>query len=315
LKEMKGKPNYIPFLWSTAIFLICFGLMFLAVAREEIFIQSHQISVPSISGAANGVPGGAGIGNVADAITVNSAGIPVLYFFVMAALLGVALYFIPVSKLWFLLRLLFGFGFSWGVFIFFGFFLPVVLAIVLAVVGGLAWFLVPRVWLHNGLLILVLVSLGAVFGAMFSPWTVILVMLVIAIYDFLAVKFGYMQWMARKLSDAETLPAFFIPYKIANVRLKVNGSFVKDIFDDKGERQFSILGGGDIFFPLWLSATVWFASDASMTLVVGAFSLLGIICTYLIHYYWMAGRATPALPAIFVSSLCGLLLVRFVLLV
>ena len=309
---MKVRPNYIPFLWSTAIFLICFGLMFLAVAREELFIESHQISVPSISGSANGVPGGAGLGNVADAITVNSAGMPVIYFFFMAAVLGIALYFIPVSKLWLLLRLLFGFGFAWGVFIFFGFFLPVTAAIILAVACGLAWFLIPRIWLHNVLLILTLASLGAVFGAMFSPWTVILIIFVIAIYDFLAVKFGYMQWMARKLSDAETLPAFFIPYKFANLKMSLKGSFVKDIFEDRGEKQFSILGGGDIFFPLWLAATVWFASDSMMTLIMGAFSLLGIIATYFIHYFWMKGKATPALPAIFVTSLCGLMLVRFV---
>lgn len=310
---MKTKPNYTPFLWSTLIFLICFGLMLLAVAREELFIASHQISVPSISGASDGVPGGAGLDNIADAVTVNSAGVPVLYFLLMAAVLGIALYFIPLSKLWLLLRLLFGLGFSWGVFIFFGFFLPVVAATILAIGSGLTWFLFPRIWLHNGVLILTLVSLGAVFGAMFSPWTVILIMLVIALYDFLAVKFGYMQWMARKLSDAETLPAFFIPYKVGNLKMSLKGSFVKDIFEDRGEKQFSILGGGDIFFPLWLSATVWFASDSTMTLVVGAFSLLGIITTYFIHYFWMKGKATPALPAIFVTSLCGLLLVRFVL--
>jgi len=310
---MKLKPKYIPFLWSTAIFIICFGLMFLAISKESSFIESSQISVPSVSGAANGVPGGAGIENVADAITVNSAGLPVLYFFLAAALLGIGLYFIPITRLWLLLRILFGLGFSWGVFIFFGLFLPTIVAAVLAVGSGLAWLLIPRIWLHNALLILALVSLGTVFGAMFSPWTVILIILVIALYDFLAVKFGYMQWLARKLSDAETLPAFFIPYKMNDLKMSLKGSFVKNIFEDRDNRQFSILGGGDIFFPLWLAATVWFATDFKMTLVIAAFSLAGLISTYLIHFFLMKGNATPALPAIFVTSLCGLLLVRFVL--
>jgi presenilin-like A22 family membrane protease len=310
---MKIRPKYVPFLWSVTIFLICFGLMFLVVSQEDEFIETSQITVPSVSGAAEGVPGGAGLGNVADAITVNSTGWPMLYFFVIAALLGIALYFVPVSKLWLLLRVLFGFGFAWGVFIFCVFFLPVVAAAIIAVGIGLAWFFIPKMWLHNVLLILVLVSLASVFGAMFSPWTVILIMLVIALYDFLAVKFGYMLWMARKLSDAETLPAFFIPYNIANLRKSFRGSLVKHIFEDEEEKQYSILGGGDIFFPLWLAATVWFASDIAMTLVVAAFSLLGIIITYFIHFFLLKGRATPALPAIFATSLCGLLLVRFVL--
>ena len=310
---MGKKSKYSPFVWSTAIFVICFGLMFLIVSKESALIQSQEISVPSVSGAANGVPGGAGLDNISEAITVKSTGFPILYFIFLSAFLGVALYFIPVTKLWLLLRILFGFAFSWGTFVFFGFFLPVAAAISLAVVIGLAWFLTPRIWLHNGLLILTLVSLGAVFGAMFSPWTVILIMLVIALYDFLSVKFGYMQWMARKLSDSETLPAFFIPYQMANVKMSLKGPVVKSLFDDGEEKQFSILGGGDIFFPLWLSATVWFASGINMALVIAGFSLLGLIATYLIHFLLMKSKATPALPPIFVASLCGLLLIRFVL--
>jgi presenilin-like A22 family membrane protease len=138
-------------------------------------------------------------------------------------------------------------------------------------------------------------------------------MLVIAVYDFLAVKFGYMQWMARKLADSETLPAFFIPYKLTNLKVSLKGSVVKSLFDDREEKQFSVLGGGDIFFPLWLSATVWFASGINIAMVVAAFSLLGLVVTYMIHIFIMKGKATPALPPIFVASLCGLLLVRFVL--
>jgi presenilin-like A22 family membrane protease len=160
--------------------------------------------------------------------------------------------------------------------------------------------------------VLTLVSLGAVFGTLFSPWSVILVMLVIAVYDFFSVKFGYMQWMARKLSESETLPAFFIPSKLADWKARIKGSEVKNILQDKGEKQFSILGGGDIFFPLWLSSAVWFASGVKTTLITAGFSFLGLITAYLIHYFIMKGKATPALPSIFLLSLIGLLIARFV---
>lgn len=310
---MKLKPKYIPLVWSGAIFAVCFGLMAFVLAQMSSYIASSDISVPSVSGAAGGVPGGAGLDNVAEAITVSSAGVPVLYFFIVAALLGVALYFVPIARLLLLLRVLFGFGFGWGIFIFLSFFLPTAAAIAIAVCAFVVWFIIPRIWLHNALLALTLVSLGAVFGAMFSPWTVILIMLVIAIYDLLAVKFGYMQWMAGKLSDAETLPAFFIPYRLGSLRMSLRGPLVKRIFSDAEDRQFSILGGGDIFFPLWLAATVWFASDIAMASVMAAFSLMGLLGTYLIHFYLLKGRPTPALPPIFIASLCGLLLVSFVL--
>ena len=56
----------------------------------------------------------------------------------------------------------------------------------------------PRVWLHNLLLVLMLVSMATVFGVMFSPWTIIAIMLAVSIYDYFAVRYGYMQWMAKK---------------------------------------------------------------------------------------------------------------------
>jgi presenilin-like A22 family membrane protease len=310
---MSKKAKYIPFLWSAIIFLVCFGLMFPSVSKEADYIATSQITVPSISGAADGVPGGAGMEDIGEAVTVNSTGLPILYFFLVAAALGLVLYFIPVSKLLILLRLLFGLGFAWGVFIFFAFFLHVIAAALIAVACGVAWFITCRIWLHNILLLVTLVSLSSVFGAMFSPWTVILIMLVIALYDFLAVRFGYMQWMAQKLAASETLPAFFIPYNIVNLKLSLKGPVVKEVFNDEDNRQFSLLGGGDIFFPLWLSATVWFAAGLNMALVMAGFTLLGLGATYLIHFYLMKGKATPALPPISVACLCGLLLIRFVL--
>jgi presenilin-like A22 family membrane protease len=286
--------------------------MFLAVSREAALIESSQINVPSFSGG-SGVPGSEGLGNISDAITIKSTGVPVLYFFLVAALLGIVLFFIPIDKLRLAMRLLFGFAFSWGTFIFFALFMPLIVAGLLAIGIGMAWLITPKIWLHNGLLILMLVSLGTVFGAMFSPWTVILIMLVISIYDFFAVKFGYMQWMARKLSETEVLPAFFIPWKITDWKTNLKGLAVEKIFEDKGDKSFSLLGGGDIFFPLLLAASVWFASDIVMATVVALFSLLGIGSAYIIHLIFLKGRATPALPPIFVASLCGLLLVRFVL--
>jgi presenilin-like A22 family membrane protease len=310
---MDKKSKYIPFLWSGIIFLVCFGLMFLVIHKEAEFIETSQISVPSISGAAGGVPGGAGMENIGEAVTVNSTGLPILYFFLVAAALGVILYFVPVSKLMLLLKILFGLGFSWGVFIFFAFFMPVIAAGIIALACGVAWFITSSIWLHNILLILTLVSLSCVFGAMFSPWTVILVMLVIAVYDFIAVRFGYMQWMARKLSDSESLPAFFIPYNAVNIKMSLKGQVVKNVFNDKEDKLFSVLGGGDIFFPLWLTATVWFAADVKMALVMAGFTILGLGLTYLIHFYLMKGKATPAMPSIFVAVLCGMLIIRFVL--
>jgi presenilin-like A22 family membrane protease len=311
---MKIKPVFIPFIWSSLIFLAGFGLLLMVLYREHAFIETSRIAVPSVSGSAGGVPGGAGLNNIAEAVTVNSTGLPVLYFIGTALLLGVILYFLPVSKLMILLRILFGLGFTWGIFMFSALFLHVVIAVIAAVIVGVAWFFFPKIWLHDLVLLITIVSLGAMFGTMFSPWTVLLIMLLIAIYDYVAVRFGYMQWMVKKLSDAETLPAFFIPYSLQKLNVSLRRDVVKSIFKEDENKLFSILGGGDLFFPLWLLAAVWFASGIEMTLIMAGFTMLGLIATYLIHFYVMKGKATPALPPLFAALLCGLLLIRFVVL-
>ena len=287
---MKHKADFTPFLWSGAIFLICLGLALLATRREIDVIETGQIGVPSVS-----------------------AGPPLIYFFGLVVLLGVILFLIPISKLRLALRILFGLSFSWGTLILIWLFVPFPVAAAVAAGAGLGWLLKPQIWLHNLLLVLTLTSLGSVFGLIFSPWTVALIMSVIAVYDFLAVRFGYMQWMAQKLSESDTLPAFFIPKKIADWKSSLKGPALKRLFDDKVEKEFSILGGGDIGFPLLLAVSVMFVSGIPRALVVAAFSLLGLVSAYLIHILYMKGKATPALPPIFLSSLVGLLVVRFAL--
>jgi len=309
---MAKKSNYNSFQLSSLLFIISLSLMFIAVSREAELIQTSQISVPSFSGSGGDSPGSSGIGDISDAVTIHSTGIPVLYFFFIAALLGVILYFIPISRLKLTMRILFGLAYAWGTFIYFGLLLPFAAALVLALVISLAWLLVPRVWLHNLLLVLMLVSMATVFGVMFSPWTIIVIMLVVSIYDYFAVRYGYMQWMAKKLSETEVLPAFFIPEHIADWKTDLKRLDVNRLFEETAEKPFSLLGGGDIFFPLLLVASVWFASGIAMSLIVAAFSLTGIALAYVIHVYFMKNRATPALPPVFFASLCGLLLVRFI---
>jgi len=307
------KSKYIPFLWSGIIFIVCFGLMLLGVSREKEIIVTENITVPAISGSTDGIPGSAGLENIPEAVSVNTSGLIVLYFFAVALVIGLVLFLLPLSKLKLLMRILFGLAFAWGTFIYLAFFLNYIIAVIIAAGILLFWWFVPIIWLHNSMLLLTLVSLGAVFGTMVSPWTVLVVMLVIAIYDYLSVRFGYMQWMAKKLSLSDTLPAFFIPSAIEDWRVSIKGSRVKELFEPKEEKEFSILGGGDIFFPLWLTAAVWFAAGLNAALVMGGFTILGLAAVYVIHFFIQKGRPTPALPALFVACLMGLALITFVL--
>lgn len=288
-----------PFIWGSLV-LIAGQAFVLAVSLKLMaFLEEQQITYPEVSL------------------------LPVLvYFFGAVILMGVVLLLVSVSKLKIIMRGLFALLYAWGVFIFLGLFSSYVfellsssiVAIVIAIVAGSAWFLRPKIWLHNLLLIITLASMGATFGLLFSPWTFIFFMLAVAVYDFLAVRFGFMQWMAGKLSESVTLPAFVFPMSLSywNLDLKET-SFSKLMETEPGERDFSILGGGDIGFPLLLAVSVLFAYGLTGSIIVALFSLLGLISAYLIQFFFLKGKPIPALPPIFLMSLIGFLIVYFVL--
>ena len=73
---------------------------------------------------------------------------------------------------------------------------------------------------------------------------------------------------------------------------------------------FSILGGGDIGFPVLLVSSVYFGYGLPDAILVAVFSLLGLICAYWIQTAFLKGRPMPALPPIAVLSLIALLIVR-----
>jgi presenilin-like A22 family membrane protease len=160
-------------------------------------------------------------------------------------------------------------------------------------------------------MLLTMASVGTVFGRILSPWTAMILMLVLSIYDILAVRFGYMMWMVAKLNDTDTLPAFILPRHFSewNISLK-KPEVAKLVEKAPAEREFSILGGGDIEFPLLLVAAVYFAYSFTAALIVSAFSLVGLIGAYWIQAVWLKGKSTAALPPIAIVSLIGLLIIR-----
>ncbi|MDP2918600.1 MAG: presenilin family intramembrane aspartyl protease [Dehalococcoidia bacterium] len=240
---------------------------------------------------------------------------PVIYFFIAVIVVGLILFLIPIARLKLVFRILFSVLWAWGLFVTLVLALPsAITAVVIAIAGGLFWFISPRVWLHNLLLLIALASVGAVFGTMLSPWQIMILLGVVSVYDVVAVRFGYMMWMAKKLSDTDSLPAFIIHKSGSgwNLNLKHKDAR-KMIAGEAGEREFSILGGGDIGFPLILMVSVLDESGFAGSLIVAAFALAGLIGAYAIQRLFLKGKPMPALPPIALASLMGLLVVKFVM--
>jgi presenilin-like A22 family membrane protease len=214
-----------------------------------------------------------------------------------------------LSKLRIVFRVLFTLMFAWGVFIVVGLILPPA-AYPLAIIAGIGWLFWARVWLHDLLLLMTLAGAGSAFGFLFSPWTFMIFMLVIAVYDALAVRFGFMVWMADRLSESTTLPAFIFPKKIRGWKLSLKSVSVGDLkSEEPAKREYSILGGGDIGFPLMLAVSVFFEAGLLSAGLVGVFALVGLMSAYLIQSLWLRDKAMPALPPITFFSLIGFLIV------
>jgi presenilin-like A22 family membrane protease len=311
----KRRIRLSPVYWGVIIFIVAQMLTFLIIPRENAFLEANRIYVPPVSPGAVSIwpqPAPPPPPGETPAPAVGSLGPILIYFAVVLVALGIVLFFIPASALRWFLRILFAFLFAWGMFIMLVFWLPTTAAIILSAAVGVSWIVVPRVWLHNSVMVLTMVSLGVVFGRLISPWTAMVLIFALAVYDFLAVRFGYMLWMTKKLSESNALPAFVIPRYAPGWSSSLKQTGFNRLVEEKPfERNYSILGGGDIGFPLLLVSSVYFGYGLNGAILVAVFSLLGLIGAYLIQMAFLKGKPMPALPPIAVLSLIALLILRW----
>ena len=293
------------------LFVVAQMLILLVAPRIDPFLDENDIEIPTQPPAPiSWWPGEVTLpdGEVIDVPAHSSLGPILIYILAAAAVLGITLSKIPLTALKVILRLLFALLFSWGAFIATIFYVPLPLAVAIAVAFGTFWFLIPLVWLHNLVLILAVSSLGAVFGRFITPWTAMAIILALAIYDFLAVRFKLMLWMADRLSQINALPALIIPknYSEWNFNLKKREKIIEVNPDT---REYSILGGGDIAFPCLLTASVYFARGLTPAVTIAVLGLLGLASVYAIQARLLKGKPMPALPPIAAFSLVGLLII------
>ena len=310
LTKLKFKPVY----WSILIFILAQALTFVVVARENPFLEENNIYVPPQPTQPViiwPVPTTSPSGVVTTPPAASSLGPVLLYFAGLILVLGIVLFLIPLSALKFIFRLMFALLFAWGIFILLIFWLPLAATVPIALAIGLLWLFKPKIWLHNMVMVVALVSVSAVFGRLMSPWTAMILLLALAVYDFFAVRFGYMLWMAKKMFRSGSLPAFILPRHASDWRSSMRQSdFGQKLEEEPEARSYSILGGGDIAFPLLLTASVFFAQGFNSAIIIAALSLTGLIAAYWIQAVFLKGKPMPALPPIALLSLIGLLIVR-----
>jgi presenilin-like A22 family membrane protease len=312
--KIKRPTKQHPVFVAVILFIVAQILTLSIAYQESTFLEANNIHMPTQPDQAIALwpgPMTSPSGEVTQTPAYSSLGPIVIYFLAVTAGVTLMLARIPLSALRLALRILFACLFAWGAFIAFVFWTPLAGALGIAAAVAIVWFLMPRVWFHDMAMILALASIGAIFGHFITPWTIMAVMGALAIYDIIAVRFGFMLWLTRKLSGVGVLPAFVIPKSPSQWRADLRQGAIADVVDKKpAERVYSLLGGGDIAFPCLLTASVYFARGLGTAFIIAAFTLLGLVLAYLIQAIFLKGRAVSALPPIAALALAGLMTIR-----
>jgi presenilin-like A22 family membrane protease len=227
----------------------------------------------------------------------------IFYFFLATLFVLSVFYFVrrkPVKvKIY---RFLFIFASFFSSLIFFESFLPEPISLILVFLLIFWWIKKPIVLNQNLLIILSLAGIGASTGLILKPEAVILILVVLSIYDFIAVyKTKHMVKIAKDMIEAGTILGLVFPFEFSG--------FLKSTREIKpGEGKFLVLGGGDVALPLIFSVSV-LGSGILKSFLIALFSLFGLIANFLFFIKQKERKPIPALPLISLFSIIGYFLV------
>lgn len=153
------------------------------------------------------------------------------------------------------------------------------------------------VWFHNLILVLTLPGIAAVLGASLSPYTAVVLLIFMSVYDYIAVyKTKHMVKMAKAMIAGRAIFAMIYPEHWHGFKMRVNEAH-------PGE-GFMMLGTGDFVFPI-IMATSAYTISAVAAWIVLAFSLFGLLLMHIIFSLQKVRRPMPALPPLAAFAIIG----------
>ncbi len=154
----------------------------------------------------------------------------------------------------------------------FGSFIPEIVAVLLALILTAAKIFYPTRFFHNLPELFIYAGLAAVFVPVLSILSISVLLILLAVYDMIAVwKTKHMVSMAKFQAGQKLFAGFYIPY----------------------DKKAAILGGGDIGFPLLFSAVLLKhlgLPAAILSVILSSFALL------LLLIFSKKNKFYPAMP-------------------
>ncbi len=185
------------------------------------------------------------------------------------------------------------------------------MALIFALILIAARYLAPLIIIiHNIAIIIAIVGVAINFGLSIDPFDAVLLLVIISVYDFLAVyTTGHIVKMLKSSISAGTVFAMIVPDRFSN--LIKNVQEVESGRDISAHRfmpnAFVYLGGGDLAFPLILGiyAAMVYGAGSGFFVLLGV--ILGLLALNLIFMAQQEKKPMPAMPALAVFSILGFL--------
>lgn len=163
-----------------------------------------------------------------------------------------------------------------------------------------------NVLVHNIGVILGIAGVASVLGLAISPKTAVFLLVVLSFYDILSVYVTkHMVVMARNMIESGAPFGFIIPSE--GVSFFENRKTAQAGIGEK----FMVLGSGDVGLPLILASSLvgLYVLEA---IVVGIFSLVGLLLTHLIFVNQKVRKPMAALPPIATMAIIGYLIATLI---
>jgi len=171
----------------------------------------------------------------------------------------------------------------------------------------LIWLVYPEWWIVTTMAVLIAAGGSAFFGSSFSPMSIIILLVILAIYDYVAViKTKFMINFAKKVISVQLPAAISLPYS-RNTSLITDGVNFENV-KTKTDRGFMILGTGDLLFPTMLAVSATVFSSMMDGFIIGIFIIISyLIMMYVMYFsdYSSKFQALPGLPFLCSGAIIG----------
>lgn len=244
--------------------------------------------------------------------------IPIFIFIIIATLLGLLLIKFSMMRLWkfwFLLSVWLCLAISFNAFI------PEKIAIGIAAILAILKVFKPSVIIHNFTEVFIYGALAAIFVPILNVIAVIVLLALISIYDYIAVRrTKHMVKLAKFQGKSKMFAGLLLPYKRKESIEKPEGQITigkkiktaeKEAAPQKEKTGVAILGGGDIGFPLLFAGAVMKQFSLGFPdyriFIVPLFAAISLVLLFL---FASNKKFYPAMPYISAGCLAGYGIVR-----